>query len=1711
MVQPHGIMFLFSAAEQSRLLQSGDGVGLRGKTLYATLVGAAADEEVAVVAPRDTPAVLYDPVLLPRCLIDAVSHHQHCMVHHLRHTHANWLTSQGERSFTPGLCSGRRPNYPDVRVSSAILHVALFINAWRPGFHACVCAARQDTHVIRVLHAGVYDASIVVYATLVMVLVAVVLVVDGDWSAHKGQHHTLLVAVTESLEDCVTLRATGERIQRGDEPAERRVAAREKSETASIATVKVWSGTGMKGQGGGWTGDPREKPPTINIVRHDSHMRKSVYSDNRPSSKQQITWLTDAARNTGWAGLQTTSCLCPPPKTLRQYGPSWANLPFTDLDTQLHMFMGMGIVVVVVISVVTSLKEGTRGKLRLTADVAIASCIVSFAGRLLARVHYSRARVAGRLHHAVVLRQTTRASLADRSRAEANITPALQLIPSDTCQPSAQYVHTARRNFSKTFYAFLHTRLRSAHIHWHLRQIRSESPISTNVRTPVLMVSVLELTVVLLVHTTPDTTLYFTSVHYWPVVNQWRAKLISTQSNYLSVATDEVRESSLAALSHLVARHHFRFREQRLLTVVGSDPHSSLHHAHRRVDEARAAYLRPAAIQAHLITLPTIRDLNISRINFGTRQNSKQNAFGATGNDFRRTPRRWRRTGIRELPTGMCDGGELDLVDRGRLKLLERVHSLDGRYVVHSADVPPVEVPGSLEAAAWSSSPAGAGLGRLGSHDLPQHTQQYTHAPLGPRWCGGQTAREPRSNPGGAAPGDRALRRRWSVSFLGGISFSKSSHSGAAPFPPCLTLVGSQDTYIPFLTTYKFPFLTTYKFPSVTAYKFPFLTTYKFPFLTTYKFPFLTTYKFPFLTTYKFPFLTTYKFPFLTTYKFPFLTTYKFPFLTTYKFPSVTAYKFPFLTTYKFPFLTTYKFPFLTTYKFPFLTTYKFPFLTTYKFPFLTTYKFPSVTAYKFPFLTTYKFPFLTTYKFPFLTRYKFPFLTTYKIPFLTTYKFPFLTTYKFPSVTAYKFPFLTTYKFPFLTTYKFPFLTTYKFSFLTTYKFPFLTTYKFPFLTTYKFPFLTTYKFPFLTTYKFPFLTTYKFPFLTTYKFPFLTKYKFPFLATYKFPFLATYKFPFLTTYKFPFLATYKFPFLTTYKFPFLTTYKFPFLTTYKFPFLTTYKFPFLTTYKFPFLTTYKFPFLTTYKFPFLTTYKFSFLTLQRTDQKLVRVCERRELRELPRSAGKAEQFLTRYADERFVYIRPPRRLCSIHLLHQPPVGMLRHSCRLQHSTRFQSAGPRRRGKRDIHEKTRRSEVSSGTIPTCEDPGASLPGIEPVSSSSLSTTPLRPPRTNSNHPSVGLLNSELPQNDLCLWRQPMDEHLLFKHPWKTKEACSLQFHLTTELQRRNARAGEIGDPRENPQTDDIVPRCGNLRATPSGVKPGSPRWEACSLTTEPPLPLQVDHFPTTSHKSPMGERADHSSRRNSPECSSNQCFITWTDNTADYPAGISHRCGDTYTIHAILAAGCGCADEPAAIVDDVTQKPPDLSFLASGDHLGLPFFSSKKREVPPALSFHLTASRSCIPIPIATLSTTRTLHASPEPCALNGDRGLDARGRVAFNAPSPLGFKRGKKARARFVVGPDAIETPAGGRRLKKGHERGVLWTAAADTRTDRRSLRQQGLRMQGVKMITHQLAGVDFRQRVYFGRVVGSEFGGAEAGPVSEGDVMSPPRLGAVAVADD
>ncbi|KAJ8869189.1 hypothetical protein PR048_030759 [Dryococelus australis] len=58
--------------------------------------------------------------------------------------------------------------------------------------------------------------------------------------------------------------------------------------------------------------------------------------------------------------------------------------------------------------------------------------------------------------------------------------------------------------------------------------------------------------------------------------------------------------------------------------------------------------------------------------------------------------------------------------------------------------------------------------------------------------------------------------------------------------------------------------------------------------------------------------------------------------------------------------------------------------------------------------------------------------------------------------------------------------------------------------------------------------------------------------------------------------------------------------------------------------------------------------------------------------------------------------------------------------------------------------------------------------------------------------------------------------------------------QRRNARVGGTGDPRENPPTSGIVQHGSHIRKSgsgPAGVEPGSHWWEAGSLTVQSPRP----------------------------------------------------------------------------------------------------------------------------------------------------------------------------------------------------------------------------------------------------------------------------------------
>ncbi len=64
----------------SLLLQFGDGVGCNCDAFNATLVTSSADTEVSILSPAGAPAVLDNPVLLPRLVAVAVTHQQHSMV-----------------------------------------------------------------------------------------------------------------------------------------------------------------------------------------------------------------------------------------------------------------------------------------------------------------------------------------------------------------------------------------------------------------------------------------------------------------------------------------------------------------------------------------------------------------------------------------------------------------------------------------------------------------------------------------------------------------------------------------------------------------------------------------------------------------------------------------------------------------------------------------------------------------------------------------------------------------------------------------------------------------------------------------------------------------------------------------------------------------------------------------------------------------------------------------------------------------------------------------------------------------------------------------------------------------------------------------------------------------------------------------------------------------------------------------------------------------------------------------------------------------------------------------------------------------------------------------------------------------------------------------------------------------------------------------------
>ncbi|KAJ8876748.1 hypothetical protein PR048_021195 [Dryococelus australis] len=122
----------------------------------------------------------------------------------------------------------------------------------------------------------------------------------------------------------------------------------------------------------------------------------------------------------------------------------------------------------------------------------------------------------------------------------------------------------------------------------------------------------------------------------------------------------------------------------------------------------------------------------------------------------------------------------------------------------------------------------------------------------------------------------------------------------------------------------------------------------------------------------------------------------------------------------------------------------------------------------------------------------------------------------------------------------------------------------------------------------------------------------------------------------------------------------------------------------------------------------------------------------------------------------------------------------------------------------------------------------------------------------------------------------------------------------RNGGAGEAGDPekaRRPTASSGTIARCESPEWPGRGLSPDSLCGRAvypCRRDTYSQLPVFVGarssvrvDLPTRLHEcskgSMSGKRGGHSSRGNSPECSSTQFWKTWADNTVHYPAGISH------------------------------------------------------------------------------------------------------------------------------------------------------------------------------------------------------------------------------------
>ncbi|KAJ8894521.1 hypothetical protein PR048_007178 [Dryococelus australis] len=179
-------------------------------------------------------------------------------------------------------------------------------------------------------------------------------------------------------------------------------------------------------------------------------------------------------------------------------------------------------------------------------------------------------------------------------------------------------------------------------------------------------------------------------------------------------------------------------------------------------------------------------------------------------------------------------------------------------------------------------------------------------------------------------------------------------------------------------------------------------------------------------------------------------------------------------------------------------------------------------------------------------------------------------------------------------------------------------------------------------------------------------------------------------------------------------------------------------------------------------------------------------------------------------------------------------------------------RGKQQIPEKTRRPVASSCTISTCENPGVTRPWTESGSAlvggeqSNRSATAV-PVGGKLRCISLGWRRADGNTETFSLRITRVLDAVVSGSPsvwcaryqrFTLQDDSQLDRQTSAKVsleQRRNARAGETGDPRGNPLTNGIV-RCENPGATSSVIEPGSPRWEASSLTTTPPRPHRMQN-----------------------------------------------------------------------------------------------------------------------------------------------------------------------------------------------------------------------------------------------------------------------------------